>query len=252
MTTHDFNGRTVIVTGGTRGIGAATTVAFLRAGANVVATYAGNREAAEGFAATLDPECRPRLWMSAFDVSDYAAVEAFYREFDDRHDRLDVLVCNAGIRKDSVIGMMPEEDWARVIDVNLTGTFNMAKLAVHRMLPSRYGRIVFVTSPSGALGFEGQGNYAASKAGQVALAKSLCKEVAKRGITVNCVSPGFIDTELIADLPAEQAKAYKGSVPMKRFGTTDEVADAVLYLASENASYVTGGVLAVTGGLPGA
>ena len=250
MKTHDFSGKTVIVTGGTRGIGAAVTRAFLEAGANVVATYGGNEAAAAEFAKALD-DCADRLWTVKFDVGDYGAVEAFYHTFDERYEKLDVLVNNSGIRRDSVVGMMTAEDWGRVLEVNLTGTFNMSKLAVHRMMQNRYGRIVSITSPSGALGFEGQANYAASKAGQVAFTKSLSKEVAKRGITVNCVSPGFIDTELIADLPADQVKEYKRGVPMKRFGKPEEVADSVLYLASDAATYVTGSVLAVTGGLPG-
>jgi 3-oxoacyl-[acyl-carrier protein] reductase len=251
MTKHDFSGKTVVVTGGTRGIGAAVSRAFFDAGATVVATYSGNDAAAAEFATSFDGDAE-RIWTVKFDVGNYGAVEKFYRQFDERCERLDVLVNNAGIRRDSVVGMMTAEDWQWVLQVNLTGTFNMSKLAVHRMMQNRYGRIVSITSPSGALGFEGQANYAASKAGQVALAKSLSKEVAKRGITVNCVSPGFIDTDLIADLNPDQVKEYKRSVPMKRFGTPDEVADAVLYLASGAAAYVTGTVLAVTGGLPGA
>ena len=125
----------------------------------------------------------------------------------------------------------------------------MTKLGLLRMLPSRYGRIVNITSPSGTLGFAGQANYAAAKAGQVAFAKSVSKEVAKRKITVNCVSPGFIDTDLIADLPEEQKQAYRDQVPIKRFGKTEEVATAVLFLLSREASYINGAVLEVTGGL---
>ncbi len=251
MSEFDFSGRTVIVTGGTRGIGAAVTRAFIDAGARVAATYAGNDAAAAEFADSID-NANAQLWAVKFDVADYQAVEAFFKMYDERWgaDGLDMLVNNAGIRLDSVVGMMSADDWRRVLDVNLNGSFNMAKLAVHRMMRNRYGRIISITSPSGALGFEGQANYAASKAGQVALTKSLAKEVAKRGITVNCVSPGFIDTELIADLPPDQLKEYRKQVPMKRFGRPQEVADAVLFLASERASYITGTVLNVTGGLP--
>jgi 3-oxoacyl-[acyl-carrier protein] reductase len=135
------------------------------------------------------------------------------------------------------------------LQVNLTGTFNMCKQAVMRMSGRRFGRIVNITSPSGELGFPGQGNYAASKAGQIAFTRSLAKEVARRNIAVNCLSPGFIDTDLIADLPEEQLKEYRKNVPMRRFGTVEEVAEAVLFLLSDKATYITGEVLRVTGGL---
>ena len=244
----DFSGQTVIVTGGTRGIGAAVSAAFLAAGATVVATYGGNDQAAADFKA--QHQAAPGgLTCCGFDVAAYDQVEAFYQRFDQEHARLEVLVNCAGIRRDAVVGMMPEADWRRVIEVNLTGTFNMAKLAVHRMLTNRYGRIINITSPSGELGFEGQANYAASKAGQVAFTRSLAKEVAKRKITVNCVSPGFVATDLIGDLPPDQVEAYRQMVPMKRFGEPAEVADAVLFLASGAATYITGEVLRVTGGL---
>jgi 3-oxoacyl-[acyl-carrier protein] reductase len=145
--------------------------------------------------------------------------------------------------------MMREDDWRKVIDTNLTGTFNMCKLAVQNLMRKRYGRIIVITSPIGRIGFAGQSNYAASKAGQVALVQSLSKEVASRKITVNCVSPGFIDTDFIGDLPEEQKKAYLGMVPLKRFGMPEEVAHPVLFLASAESAYITGSTLEVTGGL---
>lgn len=243
-----FSNQVVVVTGGTRGIGAAISSAFLAEGARVHATYSGNVTAAESFSKT-QKTLPGSLTLHKFDVGDYQAVEAFFAELDQTEERIDVLINNAGIRKDAVVGMMPVEDWASVIQVNLTGTYAMSKMAVMRMSRQRYGRIISITSPSGEMGFEGQGNYAASKAGQVAFSRSLSKEVAKRKITVNCVSPGFIGTDLIADLPPEQAAAYKNTVPMKRFGTPAEVADAVLFLASEKAAYITGETLHVTGGL---
>ncbi len=250
MISFDFTGRRAIVTGGTRGIGAAISEAFLDSGAHVTAVYAGNRDVAERFAAERreggDGE---RLRIERLDVSDYAAVEAFYRVFGERQGALDILVNNAGIRRDGVVGMLPEEDWRRVLDVNLTGCYNMAKFAVMNMMQQRYGRIVNITSPSGKLGFEGQANYAASKAGQVAFAKSLSKEVAKRKITVNCVSPGFVDTDFLGELSPEQLEAYRASVPLRRFGTPAEVAAAVLFLAGEEAAYITGTTLEVAGGL---
>ena len=241
-----FEGQNVIVTGGTRGIGRGISEAFLKEGANVLATYAGNKEAAEKFVEE-NAEFKENIHIAGFDVSNYQESEQFFEDLS--FEKLDVLVNNAGIRKDSIVGMMASEDWQKVLDINLTGTFNMSKLAVLKMMRARSGRIINITSPCSHFGFEGQSNYAASKAGQIGLTRSLSKEVAKRGITVNCVSPGFIGTELIADLPEDLVKKYKSQVPMKRFGKTDEVADSVLFLAGKGASYITGTVLEVTGGL---
>ena len=242
-----FEGQNVIVTGGTRGIGRGIAEAFLKEGANVLVTYGGNKQAADNFVEE-NAEYAGNISVASFDVADYPQVENF---FDNNmpFDKIDVLVNNAGIRKDNIVGMLPIEDWQQVLDVNLTGTFNMCKHSVMKMSRARYGRIVNITSPCSHFGFAGQSNYAASKAGQIGLTRSLSKEVAKRGITVNCVSPGFIGTELIADLPEELAKSYKAQVPMKRFGKTEEVAECVLFLAGKGASYVTGTVLEVTGGL---
>jgi 3-oxoacyl-[acyl-carrier protein] reductase len=240
----DFKDQRVIVTGGTRGIGAGITRAFLAAGAHVTATYTSNAEAAAAFQAACDAGAR--LTLAAFDVSDAEAVDTFYAGLSAPPQ---VLVNNAGIRRDQIVGMLPVSDWRRVMEVNLDGTFYMSKGAVKAMSRQRYGRIVSITSPSGELGFPGQANYAASKAGQVAMARSLAKEVARRNITVNCVSPGFIDTELLADLSEEHKKGFLGMVPMQRFGTPDEVAHAVLFLASKEASYITGSTVHVTGGI---
>ena len=241
-----FKDKHVVVTGGTRGIGRAVTLAFLREGAICHATYFGNDAAAE----SLVEEARDageRVHLAKFDVADHDAAEAFWQGLEGTP--VEVLVANSGIRRDAVLAMMSPEDWNAVISTNLTGSYTMSKFAVQNMMGQRRGRIVFTTSPAGRFGFEGQGNYSASKAGQVGLMRSLCKEVAKRGITVNCVSPGFIATELLDDLPDELVKSYKKSVPARRFGTTDEVAAAVTFLASDDASYITGATLDVTGGL---
>ncbi len=242
----NYKDYSVVVTGGTRGIGKAITEAFLKSGAKVTAIFAGNEEAATSL--KKEWEGYP-LETVKLDVSNYTDVEAFFDKFDKENNSLEVLVNSAGIRKDGVVGMMPKDDWDRVIDVNLTGTFNMSKLALMKMLQNKFGRIISVTSPSGKMGFPGQANYAASKAGQVAFTKSLAKEAARRTITANCVSPGFIDTDLIADLPDEMKKAYKSQVPLKRFGKVEEIASAVMFLASREAAYITGTVLEVTGGL---
>ncbi len=248
MLTYQFENRTAIVTGGSRGIGAATVKALLQAKTTVVAVYSSNDEAANKFKESLG-ELAANLTLAKLNVADYAQAEDFFRRFDEEHPALDILVNSAGIRRDAVAAMMSEESWRSVIDVNLTGAFNMSKLAIQRMLQKRYGRIIHVTSPSGRMGIEGQANYAASKAGLVAMAKSICKETARRNITVNCVSPGFIDTDFIANLPPEQLDAYRKSVPMKRFGTPEDVANAILFFASEESAYITGSVLEITGGL---
>ncbi len=243
-----FSEKVVIVTGGTRGIGRGITEAFLREGATVIATYIGNDERANAFKSDLGP-LSEKLDLMKFDVSISDEVIDFYSEVDKKYPNIHVLVNNSGIRKDSLMATMGDEMWSRVIDVNLTGTFNMSKHAIMRFMKNRYGRIINMSSIGGTIGLPGQANYAATKAGVVAMSKSLAKEVAKKGITVNNVCPGFIDTELIADLPEDQVKEYKKQVPMKRFGKVAEVADAVLFLASEKASYITAASLDITGGL---
>jgi 3-oxoacyl-[acyl-carrier protein] reductase len=244
----EFTGQKVVVTGATRGLGRAISLAFLQQGATVLGLYGGNVRSAEDF----QQECiafGDFLQLYQCDVSDYAAVEELYDRIEQKFDTIDILVNNAGIRRDSVLAMMKEDDWRRVIDVNLTGSYIMAKFAVQLMMKQKYGRIIFITSPMSHMGFAGQANYAASKAGQIGMMKSLSKETAKRKITVNCVSPGFIATELINDLSPDQLSEYKKMVPMRRFGTPAEVAEAVLFLAGPKASYINGAVLDVNGGL---
>jgi len=244
----DFTGQIVVITGATRGIGRAISKAFLAGDATVVGIYGGNdaaahkfTEEAAGLAGTLE--------LYKCDISSAAEVEAFYLEIEQRYESIDILINNAGIRRDAVVALMKEDDWQDVIDVNLSGSFRMARQAVLLMMKKKYGRIIFITSPMAHLGFAGQGNYAASKAGQIGLMRSLSKETAKKKITVNCVSPGFIATELIDDLDDAQLAQYKKLVPMRRFGKTSEVADAVTFLASNKAAYITGAVLDINGGL---
>ncbi|MFC1856202.1 3-oxoacyl-ACP reductase FabG, partial [Thermodesulfobacteriota bacterium] len=244
----DFSGKVAIITGGTRGIGRATAEAFLAAGASVIVTYASNDEEAANFK-NENENCADKIDTYKFDVSDYSAVENFYDGLDEKYEKIDILVNCAGIRKDSILGMMPEADWQKVLQVNLSGTYSMCKFAVMKMMRKRSGRIINITSPSGEFGFAGQANYAASKAGQVALTKALSKEVATRGITANCVSPGYIDTDFIKDLSEDLKKSYTSQIPQKRFGTAKEVANCILFLASDEASYVNGTTLRVTGGI---
>ena len=244
----NFEGQAVIVTGGTRGIGRSIAEAFLKAGARVISTYSSNEATAAQFQKD-NIQFADRIDMQRFDVAKHEEVEKFYKYVDSKYGSFEVLISNAGIRKDSVLGMMKETDWRSVVDVNLTGTFFMCKFAVMSLMRKRYGRVIVITSPMGRFGWEGQSNYAASKAGQVGLTRSLAKEVATRGITVNCVSPGFIATEFIEDLSDKLRESYLSQIPMKRLGKTEEVAACVLFLASREASYVNGAVLEVTGGL---
>ena len=244
----DFTGRNVIVTGGTRGIGRGISAAFLDAGARVFATYVENEAKAGEFRESMG-EKASLLSLHRLDISDYPQVESFFRELESGEAAPDVLVNNAGIRKDNVLGMMPREDWLRVLDVHLNGTYNMTKLAIMAMSRRRRGRIITITSLTGKLGFPGQGNYAAAKAGQVGLTRAVAKEIATRGITVNCVCPGFIDTDFSADLPEKLRDSYQEMVPMRKFGKPEDVAAGVLFLASPEASYITGTVLEISGGL---
>lgn len=247
-----FEGKKAVISGATKGIGKAIAKGFLMAGATVIGVYSSDSNAAETFMREWKADNsfqENRLFLDRCDVSNEPAVVEFFAEVEKQFDTIDIMVNNAGIRRDAVLAMMQADDWQRVIDVNLTGTFNMSKQAVLLMMKQKYGRIINITSPMAHLGFAGQANYAASKAGQIAMMRSLAKETAKRKITVNCISPGFIDTELLEGLSAEQFDHYKKMVPMKRFGTTEEVAAAVLFLAGDQASYISGAVLEVTGGL---
>lgn len=245
---YDFKDQVILVTGGTRGIGRGIVESFLKAGATVWATYAHNDLAANEFKES-QTAFGDRLKLAKFDVTDSAGIKTFFALLEETSGRLDVLVNNSGIRKDNMLAMMPDEDWNSVLNTNLGGTFLMSKNAVPLMMKNRYGRIINMSSIGGRLGLPGQANYAASKAGQEAMSKVLSKELGKRGITVNNVLPGFIETELIADLPPEQVKEYKKQVPLKRFGKIEEVAAAVMFLASKDAAYITGASLEITGGL---
>lgn len=243
-----FKDQVVVVTGGTRGIGAGIVRAFLEKEAKVIATYAGNHKVAEQFKQELGA-LGDGLLLKSFDVASSKEVDEFWQWLEETSGQCDILVNNAGIRQDQIMASMTEDQWDRVLDVNLKGSVLMAQKAVLLMMKKRFGRIINMSSIGGQLGLSGQANYAASKAGQVAMSKVLSKEVAKRGITVNNVLPGFIETELIADLPDEQVKEYKKTVPLRRFGTTEEVAHAVLFFASKEAAYITGTSLEVAGGL---
>ncbi|SDP09063.1 SDR family oxidoreductase [Desulforhopalus singaporensis] len=244
----NFAGQTVLISGATRGIGGAIAKAFLGQGAALIGLYGSNTKAAEEFVRE-NHQYRGRISLHQCDIKDEKQVVSLFEYIEREYGRLDVLVNNAGIRKDGLLALMKPEDWKSVIDTNLNGTYLMSRQAVMLMMQHKYGRIINITSPVGRLGFPGQANYAASKAGQVAMTKSLAKEVARKKITVNCISPGFIDTDFIRDLPEQQLKEYKKMVPVRRFGTPEEVAEAVLFLAGKTSGYITGTVLEISGGL---
>ena len=224
------------MTGGNRGIGRAIAEAFLAQGDKVaVTTRSGG--APEG---ALDVRC---------DVTDPDAVEAAFAEIEAAHGPVEVLVANAGITADTLLLRMSEDDWSSVLDTNLTGSFRLAKRASKGMLRLRRGRIVFISSVVGLLGSAGQVNYAASKAGLVGMARSIARELGSRSITANVVAPGFIETDMTAVLSDEQKDTIKSQVPLQRYGTCEEVASTVLWLTGPGATYVTGAVIPVDGGL---
>jgi 3-oxoacyl-[acyl-carrier protein] reductase len=183
------------------------------------------------------------------DITDPDAVEAAFGEIEEKQGPVEVLVANAGITRDTLLLRMSEQDWADVLDTNLTGTFRVTKRAAKGMLRLRRGRIVLISSVVGMLGSAGQVNYAASKAGLVGMARSLARELGSRGITTNVVAPGFVETEMTEVLPEEKKAEYKAQIPLQRYATVDEVASTVQWLASDGAGYVTGALIPVDGGL---
>jgi len=229
-------GRSVLVTGGSRGIGAAIAQAFVDLGDDVAVTSRSG-EAPEG---ALGVRC---------DVTDAEQVDAAFAEVEAAHGPVEVLVANAGITRDTLLLRMSQDDWAAVLDTNLTGSFHVAKRATKGMLRMRRGRLIFISSVVGLLGSPGQVNYAASKAGLIGMARSLARELGSRSITANVVAPGFVETDMTAALPAEQREQYRSQVPLQRLAAPKEVAGVVTFLASEHAAYVTGAVVPVDGGL---
>jgi 3-oxoacyl-[acyl-carrier protein] reductase len=240
----DLTGKTALVTGASGGIGAAIAKALHSAGATLA--ISGTRiEPLEALAAELGE----RVHVLPCNLSDAAAVDALPKQAAEAMGGVDILVNNAGITKDNHFMRMSDEEWASVLDVNLTATMRLCKGVVRGMMKSRWGRIVNISSIVGATGNPGQANYAASKAGMVGMSKSIAYEVAGRGITVNCVAPGFIATAMTDKLTDEQKDKINVQIPAARMGTPEEIAAAVLYLASNEAGYVTGATLHVNGGM---
>jgi 3-oxoacyl-[acyl-carrier protein] reductase len=240
----ELTGRTALVTGASGGIGDAIARALHAQGAHV-ALSGTRREALDALAAEL----ATKVDVLPCDLADAAAVERLIPAAEAAMDGVDILVCNAGVTKDNLFMRMKDDEWDKVIAVNLTATFRLARACLKGMMRKRYGRIIGITSVVGVVGNPGQGNYAASKAGMIGMFKSLAAEVATRGVTVNCVAPGFIESPMTAGLSEKQRVNVLSAVPMGRLGTGADVAASVVFLASSEAAYVTGQTLHVNGGM---
>jgi 3-oxoacyl-[acyl-carrier protein] reductase len=228
--------RVVLVTGGSKGIGHGIALRLAKAGHRVAATYRSGEVPAD----VLGVQC---------DVTDPVQVEAAFAQVESSLGAVEVLIANAGITRDTLLMRMSDEDWDQVIATNLSGAFRVARRAARPMIRGKFGRIVFVSSVVGMMGSAGQVSYAASKSGLVGRARSLARELGSRGITANVVAPGFIETDMTAELSDDLIKKYAEQIPLGRFGSVDDVAGTIEFLASDAASYITGAVIAVDGGL---
>jgi 3-oxoacyl-[acyl-carrier protein] reductase len=244
----DFTDKVAVVTGSSRGIGRAIALRLAAGGAKVVVNYRGNESAAAEVVDQIQAAGGEALAVQA-DVSDPAQAEALIASAKKAYGRIDILVNNAGTTRDTLIMRMSEEDWDVVIDTNLKGTFNCIKAVSRQMMRQRYGRIVNITSVAGLSGNAGQANYASAKAGLIGLTKTVAKELGGRGITCNAVAPGLVPTDLTASVPEDLVQVAVERTPLGRMGTAEDMAAAVAFLASDEASFVTGQVLAVDGGL---
>ncbi len=236
-----------VVTGAGRGIGRAVALAYAKMGADVVCVSRTEENSAK-VAAEVEGIGR-RAWAVAVDVSDTAAVDAAAKGILESTGRVDILVNNAGVTRDNLLMRMSEEEWDTVIDTNLKGAFNFTKALTRPFIKQRSGRIINIASVIGLIGNAGQSNYAASKAALIGFTKSIAKELATRGITVNAIAPGFIETDMTAALSEKMREGILGNVPLERFGSPDDIAHAAVFLAMEPSGYITGQVLTVDGGM---
>ncbi|MDF1719101.1 MAG: acetoacetyl-CoA reductase [Minwuia sp.] len=234
--------RVALVTGGTRGIGAAISTTLRDAGIKVAANYAGNDKAAEAFTAETG------IPAFKFDVSDFDAVHAAAAKITEEVGPIDIVVNNAGITRDGTLARMSKEDWQAVVDTNLGGCFNLAKATFNGMKERNFGRIVNIGSINGQAGQYGQVNYAAAKSGIHGFTKALAQEGARFNITVNAIAPGYIDTDMVAAVPANVLEKIVAKIPIGRLGHADEIARGVLFLVSDDATFVTGSTMSINGG----
>lgn len=244
----EFKGKTVLVTGGSRGIGAAIAQSFAAQGATIALNYAGSQEAAEEIREkilAMGVECK----IYQGDVSDFSQVENMIKTVEEDFSGIDILVNNAGVTKDSLFMRMKEEDWDKVIDTNLKGVYNCSKSVIRGMIKRKFGKIINITSVVALSGNIGQANYAASKAGVIGFTKSLAQELGSRNIQVNSVAPGYIETSMTESIPQNIKDELIKKIPAGRIGSPDDVANAVVFLASDKANYITGQVISVNGGL---
>jgi len=243
-----LNGRTALVTGASRGIGRAIALALAEEGANVAINYVSNEGLAKDLAAHITKLGR-RAILAQADVADYPDTFRMAQEVLKEFGHLDILVNNAGINSDKTFVKMDHASWRKVLGTNLDGVFNCTKVFIDSMIKQNYGRVVNITSVIGQIGNFGQANYAASKAGVTAMTKSLAKEFASKGITVNALAPGFVETEMVESIPEKVRQRLLDQIPLKRFGKAEEVARAVIYLVSSDGDYITGEELSLNGGL---
>jgi 3-oxoacyl-[acyl-carrier protein] reductase len=242
-------GQIALVTGGSRGIGSATVLALGRHGAYVLINYRGNQAAAEQTLAALNGHGGAGGELCQFDVTDESQIEETIKKIVDRHQKIDILVNNAGVTADNLLIRTKAHDWDQVVGTNLKGVVFCTKAVTRVMLRQRYGRIINLSSIVGQTGNAGQSIYAATKSGIIGFTKAVAREVASRGITVNAVAPGFIETEMTARLPAKVQEEFLHSIPLGRFGTCDEVAECIAFLSGPAAGYITGQVIGINGGM---
>ena len=245
MSSQDLSGKIALVTGASRGIGAAIADTLAQAGATVIGTATGG----SGAAAIGERLAQWNGQGRALNAAEADGIENLITDIEKEFGKLDILVNNAGITRDNLLMRMKEEEWDEIMQVNLKSVFRASKAVLRGMMKQRSGRIINITSVVGAMGNAGQANYAAAKAGLMGFAKSMAREVGSRGITVNCIAPGFIDTDMTRALPEEVRKPFEAQTALGRFGDAQDIADAVLFLASDQAKYITGQTLHVNGGM---
>ena len=245
MSSQDLSGKIALVTGASRGIGAAIADTLAQAGATVIGTATSD----SGAAAIGERLAQWNGQGKALNAAEADGIENLIADIEKEFGKLDILVNNAGITRDNLLMRMKEEEWDEIMQVNLKSVFRASKAVLRGMMKQRSGRIINITSVVGAMGNAGQANYAAAKAGLMGFAKSMAREVGSRGITVNCIAPGFIDTDMTRALPEEVRKTFEAQTALGRFGDAQDIADAVLFLASDQAKYITGQTLHVNGGM---